>query len=184
MKPSLLLGLNRSLCLQPVCTDKVYYSQVPNIKRFLILLLAFTGTASVFGQATEPSKPLTVEGIRRWQSTGALDDWKQWPHEIKLDICGDDQPELFLAIGAFSRGMSYAVFTRQGSSWRLLADEVDCTAGMVDVLDAQHDGYYDFAAFQRSGRGGFFVRVYSWDGHHYAEKANWEMRKDELYNHQ
>ena len=78
--------------------------------------------------------------------------------------------------------MSYAVFTRQGRSWRLLADDVDCTAGMVDVLSTNHHGYYDFAAFQRSGRGGFFVRVFSWNGRRYVEKVNWEMSNDALYN--
>lgn len=155
------------------------------VNRTLILLLSGFGfTVPLSGQvAEEPPKPLTVKGIRQWQNAGGVDYWKEWPREIKLDICGNDQPELFLAIGGFSRGMSYAVFTRKGSSWRLLAKDVDCTAGMVDVLGDQHDGYYDFAAFQRSGRGGFFVRVYSWDGHRYVEKVNWEMRRDDLYNH-
>ena len=154
------------------------------MNRTLILLLAgFSFTLPLAGQvAEEPPKPLTVEGIRQWQNAGGVDAWKQWPKEINLDICGDNQPELFLAIGGFSRGMSYAVFTQRNGSWQLLADEVDCTAGMVDVLDAHHDGYYDFAAFQRSGRGGFFVRVFSWDGHHYIEKANWEMRRAQLYD--
>ena len=111
-----------------------------------------------------------------------MDGWKPWPREIKLDICGDRRPELFLAIGAFSRGLSYAVFTQQGGSWRLLTDKVDCTAGMVDVLGNPQHGHYDFAAFQRSGRGGFFVRVFSWDGHGYVEKVNWEMSHNALYN--
>ncbi len=147
-----------------------------------MLLINLVWTAAVFGQATESPKPLTVEGVRHWQSTGALNSWKHWPQEIKLDICGDDRPELFLAIGGFSRGLSYAVFTQEGGAWRLLTDRVDCTAGMVDVLDTKHHGYYDFAAFQRSGRGGFFVRVFSWDGHHYAEKVNWEMSHETLYS--
>ena len=152
-------------------------------RAFIILLGGLALTSSLLGQVTdEPPKPLTVEGIRQWQTKGGVDAWKEWPKEIKLNICGDDQPELFLAVGGFSRGLSYAVFTRQGDSWCLLADEVDCTAGMIDVLGTQHDGYYDFVAFQRSGRGGFFVRVYSWDGKHYADKT-WEMRRDELYNH-
>src|SRR5204863_2287156 len=39
-------------------------------------------------QSTEPPRPLTVEGIRHWQRTGALKPWSQWPTEIKLDVCG------------------------------------------------------------------------------------------------
>ena len=148
----------------------------------LILLMSFGCTRPVCGQATQPPKPLTVEGVRRWQSTGVLDGWKGWPKEFKLDICGDERPELFLAIGGFSRGMRYAVFTHRRRFWRLLADDVDCTAGMVDVLGTEHLGYYDFAAFQRSGRGGFFVRVFSWNGRRYVEKVNWEMSNDDLYH--
>lgn len=153
------------------------------MKHGLFILLGCLFCSASFGATDEPRKPFTVEGIRRWQGTGGVDAWKHWPKEIKLDICGDERPELFLAIGGFSRGLSYAVFTRQGRSWRLLADEVDCTAGMVDVLDAEHHGYYDFAALQRSGRGGFFVRVFSWDGCRYREKINWEMSHDLLYTH-
>jgi hypothetical protein len=110
-----------------------------------------------------------------------LDGWRQWPKEIKLDVCGDARPELFLATGAFSRGMSYALFTQKGRSWRLLAEEVECTAGMVDVLGNEHHGFHDFATFQRSGRGGFFVRVFSWTGRKYAAKADWEMTGKALY---
>ena len=152
------------------------------MNRLVLLLISLAGTASVYGQVTVPPKPLTVEGIRHWQNTGVLNGWNNWPMELYLDICGDRRPELFLAIGAFSRGMSYAVFTQQGHSWRLLTDSVDCTAGMVDVLGTGHHGYFDFVAFQRSGRGGFFVRVYSWDGHRYVEKVNWEMSEEELYH--
>ena len=53
---------------------------------------------------------------------------------------------------------------------------------MVDVLGTGHHGYQDFAVFQRSGRGGFLVRAFTWDGQHYKQKANWEMTEDALYN--
>lgn len=143
----------------------------------LSLIVARTSLA----QSTEPPRPLTVDGIRAWQRTGALRGWRPWPARIARNVCGDNQDELFLAIGGFSRGMTYALFTRQGHSWRLLSDRVDCTAGMLDVLSTEHGGYHDFAAFQRSGRGGFFVRVYSWSGARYLEKVNWEMTHDQLY---
>ncbi len=149
----------------------------------LILFASFGFAVPLSGQVAEkPPKPLTPKGIRQWHKAGGLNGWKGWPREIKLDICGDDQPELFLGVGGFSRGISYAVFTRTHDSWHMLADSVDCTAGMLDVLSTQRDGHYDFAAFQRSGRGGFLVRVYSWDGHHYGEKVNWEMSHGDLYN--
>ena len=78
--------------------------------------------------------------------------------------------------------LTYAVFTQQGGSWHLLTDKVDCTAGMVDVPGSGQHGHYDFVAFQNSGRGGFFVQVFSWDGHQYIKKVNWEMSRDILYN--
>ena len=150
----------------------------------LAALIVFSIARFATAQSTEPPRPLTVEGIRQWQRTGALKPWSQWPAEIKLDVCGDHHEELFLAVGAFSRGMTYALFTPHEHSWTLLSDSVDCTAGMLDVLSTEHHGYHDFAAFQRSGRGGFFVRVYSWSGAHYTEKVNWEMTRDQLYGRQ
>jgi hypothetical protein len=102
---------------------------------------------------------------------------------MKLDLRGDGGSELFLAILGFSRGMDYAVFRRQGDSWKLLCDRVSCTPPLINVLDGgdEHDGYYDFVTFQRSGRGGFIVFVYSWDGQKYSRKVNWEIAYDQLY---
>jgi len=151
-------------------------------RRLTILSVIYVVPGFLFAQPSEPPSPLTVEGIREWQKTGVLEPWKQWPKEIKLDVCGDRRPELFLATGGFSRGMSYALFTLKGSSWRLIAEEVDCTAGMVDVLSDEHHGYHDFVAFQRSGRGGFFVRVFSWNGQKYTPKADWELSYNSLYD--
>jgi hypothetical protein len=151
-------------------------------QKLLVLLTALVCTFNTYGQTEEPPKPLTVQGIRKWQSTGALDGWSNWPKQIKLDLRGNNHPALFLAISGFSRGMTYALFEQKGDSWRLLTDCVNCTMGMVDVLSTAHEGYHDFAAFQRSGRGGFEVMVFSWNGNRYVEKVNWEISYDELYN--
>jgi hypothetical protein len=141
------------------------------------LSLACAGVA----QDMEPPHPLTVEGIRRWQQTGALKPWAHWPLEIKLDLRGDGRSDLFLAILGFSRGMDYALFAPLGTSWKLLCERVPCTPPLVDVLDDVHNGYRNFVTFQRSGRGGFMVRVYSWNGGKYTGKVNLEITYDQLY---
>ena len=146
------------------------------------LIATLFSAGVLFAQEDGPPIPLTVEGIRHWQSRGALNCWSNWPKEIELDLFDNVHPALFLAIGGFSRGMGYAVFKQNRKSWRLIADEVDCTMGMVDVLSTEHEGYHDFAAFKRSGHGGFEVMVFSWNGRRYVEKVNWEMSYDELYN--
>jgi len=141
------------------------------------LILLSLGCAAI-AQNSEPPKPLTVDGIRRWQQTGALKDWSPWPLEMKLDLRGDGSSELFLAILGFSRGMDYAVFTGQG---RILCDRVSCTPPLADVLDDKRNGYHDFVTFQMSGRGGYMVRVYSWNGQKYTGKVNYEITYDQLY---
>lgn len=147
----------------------------------LIAALVCYAARPVLAQRDAPPRPLTVEGIRHWQHTGALKGWSD-PTEIKLYLRDDNRPELFLAIGGFSRGMTYALFTQQGRFWKLLSDSIDCTSGLIDVLQTEHHGYADFVAFQRSGRGGYFVRVYSWNGRRYVKKADGEMSQDMLYN--
>jgi hypothetical protein len=141
-------------------------------------LISLSLSCAAIAQDSAPLHPLTVDGIRRWQQTGALKDWSPWPLEMNLDLRGDGSSELFLAILGFSRGMDYAVFTPHG---KILCDRVSCTPPLFDVLDDKHNGYHDFVTFQRSGRGGFIVRVYSWDGQKYTGKPNREITFDQLY---
>lgn len=137
--------------------------------------------AAVAQDSEPPPRPLSVDGIRHWQEAGALKPWSPWPLEMKLDLRGDGSSELFLAILGFSRGMDYAVFAQQGNTWKFLCDRVTCTPPLIDVLDDEHNGYHDFVTFQMSGRGGYMVRVYSWNGLKYTQKVNWEITYDQLY---
>jgi hypothetical protein len=148
----------------------------------IFTLISVSLGCAAIAQDEEPPRPLTVDGIRRWQQTGALKDFSPWPLEMKLDLRLDGGSELFLAILGFSRGMDYAVFRWQGDSWKLLCDRVSCTPPLINVLDYEnHDGYYDFVTFQTSGRGGFIVFVYSWNGQKYSRKADGEITYDQLY---
>lgn len=132
--------------------------------------LLFTAPLAVAGGASEPPRPLTPDGVRAWLAHGGLRGFsKNWPTERALDLNDDGKPELLLAVGGYGRGLTFALFSPTDSRWRVLAEDLEVTPPLFDVLSDVRDGWHDLAALQRTGRGGYMIRVYRWTGSGYSE---------------
>ena len=132
--------------------------------------ILFAGSLAAAADVLEPPRPLTPDGVRSWLAHGGLRRFpKSWPTERALDLNDDGEPEILLATGGYGRGLTFALFSRTDSGWRVLAEDLEVTPPLFDILPDVHDGWHDLAAFQRTGRGGFIVRVYRWMGTGYSE---------------
>lgn len=147
----------------------------------LVLSAASLCLASDSGDARlwTPPNPLTYEGLRAWYAAGGLPD-ERWPRERHVDLNGDGEPEVFLGIEAYSRGIGYALFHHTRTGWHLLAERVEGSHHDFDVLPARHRGWHDFQSTLPSGRGGILEFVYTWDGKSYVEKSSREITEKEL----
>ncbi len=100
-----------------------------------------------------------------------------WTRKHELDLNNDGVNEEFLAVEGYSRGMGYVLFTKSGSSWKLLTDveTVPSSDAGIVKLDAEHNGWHDFTASQGSGRGGIIETTFTWDGTKYILKEQKEV---------
>lgn len=99
-----------------------------------------------------------------------------WPGKHELDLNDDKINEEFLAIEAYSRGMGYALFTRQNQNWILISGDENIASGHLGILklDKSNDGWHDFVAIQPSGRDGIIESFYTWNGKKYILKDHKE----------
>jgi hypothetical protein len=146
-------------------------------------LLAFIGIcqASDLGdtKSWKHPEPVTYETLRAWHAEGGLKDY-QMPREWHLDLNGDGNEEVFLAIEGYNRGMGYALFTRIPKGWHMIAERVEGSSHPFQILSGHHGAWHDFESVLPSGRGGTFEFVYTWDGKKYVKKSYREVTSKEL----
>ena len=162
------------------------YPHVRPVKRALIVLviavpLCIASTQDNSRLWTAP-EPLTFDGLRAWYAAGGLPGHR-WPRERYLDLNGDGQPEVFLGIEDYSRGMGYALFTHRADGWVLIADRIEGAKTPFVLLPESHNGWRDFRTLLETWRGrGLLEITYTWDGQHYVHKSEREIKSDEVSN--
>ncbi len=121
-----------------------------------------------------PPQLLTYEVLSAWHKAGGLAS-SQWPKRHELDLNGDGSKEVFLAVGGFNRGMSYALFTHTKTGWKLLCEQVEASHFEPELRPQKHDGWHDFVTMHPSGRGGLWEYTSAWNGKAYEFKVSREI---------
>jgi len=100
-----------------------------------------------------------------------------WPRKLELDLNNDGVKEEFQAVDGYSRGMDYVLFTKENQNWKLISGEETIPSGHIEVkkLDTKNNGWFDFVAYQPSGRDGVIESYFSWNGSKYVLKEQKEV---------
>ena len=149
-----------------------------NLLFFLLLAFPCRGADDEDSKSWKHPDPITYDLLRAWHSDGGLKD--RCPVERHLDLNGDGNDEVFLGIAAYSRGMTYALFTHTDKGWILLSDEIEGNAPF-ELLPEKHGSWHDFMVTLPTWRGrGYWRFVYTWNGKHYVGKSDREIKDSEL----
>ncbi len=105
-----------------------------------------------------------------------------WPAKHELDLNDDGVNEEFLAIEGYSRGMGYALFSKENHNWKLISGDESIASGHLGVEKSEkmNGGWHDFVALQPSGRDGIIESYYSWNGQKYILKEQKEIENKNL----
>jgi hypothetical protein len=151
------------------------------MRAFTLLVLVFASTcwAADDTKSWQHPEQITYESLKAWHKAGGLQGYF-WPKEHVADLNDDHINEVFLGVSGYSRGMTYALFTKTQKGWILLCDEVEGSHHDFEVLPKKHGQWHDFKGLAPNGRGGLFEFIYSWDGKQYVQKSSREITEKKL----
>jgi hypothetical protein len=149
-------------------------------RALIIILFAFVcwGADDDMKRWKHP-EPIAYESIRAWHEQGGLHKYV-WPKEHQADLNEDCSNEVFLGISGYSRGMTYALFTKTKAGWILLCDEIGGSHHPFEILPEKHELWHDFKAITPDGRGGLHEVIYTWNGRKFVEKSSREIREKKV----